>query len=143
MVGEGRIITMARRRHTPEQIIRMLREPTECWARARRSPGCYAPRGLVDEYTLQALAMRVRRSYNADEVVTVIVIERLVAERGPPRAEGTTIFEFSDLVLEETGVREGRRFRNASKLSGLPHHKILDEFDFAFSPSSTPARPRT
>jgi putative transposase len=26
MVGEGRIITMARRRHTPEQIIRTLRE---------------------------------------------------------------------------------------------------------------------
>ena len=26
MVGEGRIITMARRRHTPEQIIRKLRE---------------------------------------------------------------------------------------------------------------------
>jgi putative transposase len=26
MVGEGRIITIARRRHTPEQIIRKLRE---------------------------------------------------------------------------------------------------------------------
>src|SRR5579884_3754184 len=26
MLGEGRIITMARRRHTPEQIIRKLRE---------------------------------------------------------------------------------------------------------------------
>jgi putative transposase len=26
MVGEGRIITMARRRHTPEQIVRKLRE---------------------------------------------------------------------------------------------------------------------
>jgi putative transposase len=26
MLGEGRIITMARRRHTPEQIVRKLRE---------------------------------------------------------------------------------------------------------------------
>ncbi len=53
------------------------------------------------------------------------------------RAEGTTMgyLEFLDLVLEEeTGVREGRRFRNALKLSGLPHHKSLDDFDFAFQP---------
>jgi putative transposase len=26
MLGEGRIVTMARRRHTPEQIVRKLRE---------------------------------------------------------------------------------------------------------------------
>jgi DNA replication protein DnaC len=43
--------------------------------------------------------------------------------------------DFLDLALEEElGVREGRRFRNALKLSGLPHHKGLDEFDFAFQP---------
>ena len=43
--------------------------------------------------------------------------------------------EFIDLLLEEeVGVREGRRFRNALKLSGLPHHKGLDTFDFAFQP---------
>ena len=43
--------------------------------------------------------------------------------------------EFLDLVLvEETGVRDGRRFRNALKLSGLPHHKTVDDFDFAFQP---------
>ena len=43
--------------------------------------------------------------------------------------------DFLDLVLEEeVGVREGRRFRNALKLSGLPHHKGLDGFDFAFQP---------
>ena len=43
--------------------------------------------------------------------------------------------ELLDLVLEEElGVREGRRFVNALKLSGLPHHKGLDEFDFAFQP---------
>jgi DNA replication protein DnaC len=43
--------------------------------------------------------------------------------------------DFLDLVLEEeVGLREGRRFRNALKLSGLPHHKGLDGFDFAFQP---------
>ncbi|MBA3488628.1 MAG: ATP-binding protein [Longispora sp.] len=43
--------------------------------------------------------------------------------------------DFVDLLLEEElGQREGRRFRNALKLSGLPHHKTLDEFDFAFQP---------
>ena len=43
--------------------------------------------------------------------------------------------DFLDLLLEEeVGVREGRRFHNALKLSGLPHHKGLDAFDFAFQP---------
>ncbi|HKH54025.1 MAG TPA: ATP-binding protein [Propionibacteriaceae bacterium] len=43
--------------------------------------------------------------------------------------------DFVDLLLEEElGLREGRRFRNALKLSGLPYHKTLDEFDFAFQP---------
>jgi hypothetical protein len=53
------------------------------------------------------------------------------------RAEQQTMgyLDFLDLVLEEeVGVREGRRFRNALKLSGLPHHKGLDTFDFAFQP---------
>jgi DNA replication protein DnaC len=59
-------------------------------------------------------------------------LEALVA-----RAEQQTMgyLDFLDLVLEEeVGVREGRRFRNALKLSGLPHHKGLDAFDFAFQP---------
>jgi DNA replication protein DnaC len=53
------------------------------------------------------------------------------------RAEADTMgyLEFVDLLLgEEVGLREGRRFRAALKLSGLPHHKGLDEFDFAFQP---------
>ena len=53
------------------------------------------------------------------------------------RAEASTMgyLEFLDFVLEEeSGLREGRRFRNALKLSGLPHHKTLDEFDFSFQP---------
>jgi DNA replication protein DnaC len=53
------------------------------------------------------------------------------------RAEQASMgyLEFVDLALEEeVGLREGRRFRNALKLSGLPHHKGLDAFDFAFQP---------
>lgn len=53
------------------------------------------------------------------------------------RAEASQMgyLDFVDLLLEEElGLREGRRFRNALKLSGLPHHKTLDEFDFAFQP---------
>ena len=50
-------------------------------------------------------------------------------------------FEFLDAVLEEeVGTREGRRFRNALKLSGLPHHKSLDEFDFSFQPKLDPRK---
>jgi DNA replication protein DnaC len=50
-------------------------------------------------------------------------------------AEQMGYLDFVDLLLEEElGLREGRRFRNALKLSGLPHHKTIDEFDFAFQP---------
>src|SRR5215218_6566463 len=51
--------------------------------------------------------------------------------------------DFLDSLLEEElGLREGRRFRNALKLSGLPHHKTLDEFDFAFQPDLDPRKVR-
>jgi DNA replication protein DnaC len=61
------------------------------------------------------------------------------------RAEGEQLgyLDFLDLVLEEElGLRESRRFRNALKLSGLPHHKTLDEFDFAFQPDLEPRKIR-
>lgn len=49
--------------------------------------------------------------------------------------------EFLDLVLEsEVGVLEGRRYASRLKLSGLPHHKTLDEFDIAFQPTLDPKR---
>ena len=63
------------------------------------------------------------------------------AETLAERAETTKLgyLEFLDLIFEEEiGMREGRRFRNALKLSGLPHHKTLDEFDFAFQPELDP-----
>ena len=51
--------------------------------------------------------------------------------------------DFVDLLFEEeVGLREGRRFRNALELSGLPHHKTFDQFDFAFQPGLTPAELR-
>lgn len=49
--------------------------------------------------------------------------------------------EFLDLVLEdELGVLESRRYRSRLKLSALPHHKTLDEFDPAFQPELDPKR---
>jgi DNA replication protein DnaC len=49
--------------------------------------------------------------------------------------------DFLDLVLaEEAGVRDGRRFRSALRLSKLPHHKELDAFDFAFQPDLDPRK---
>jgi DNA replication protein DnaC len=53
------------------------------------------------------------------------------------RAERATL----DLVLEsEVGVLEGRRYASRLKLSALPHHKTLDEFDAAFQPELDPKR---
>jgi IstB-like ATP binding protein len=50
-------------------------------------------------------------------------------------AEQMGYLDLVDLLLEEElGLREGRRFRNALKLSRLPHYKTLDEFDLAFQP---------
>lgn len=46
--------------------------------------------------------------------------------------------DFSNLVLsEELAVRDDRRFRTGLRISKLPHHKTLDDYDF-----SSPARAR-
>lgn len=56
-------------------------------------------------------------------------------------AEQLGYWDFLDLVLgEEVELREQRRFRNALKLSGLPHHKTLTEFDYTFQPDLEPRR---
>ena len=56
-------------------------------------------------------------------------------------AEQLGYFDFLDLVLgEEVELREQRRFRNALKLSGLPHHKTLAEFDYTFQSDLEPRR---
>ena len=52
--------------------------------------------------------------------------------------------DFLDLVLEEElGVREGRRFRNALKLSGLPTTRPSTSSTSPSSPTSTPAESAT
>ena len=67
-------------------------------------------------------------------------ISELVARA---EADKMGYLDFLDLLLgEELGIREGRRFRNALKLSGLPHHKTLEEFDFTFQPDLEPRKVR-
>ena len=79
---------------------------------------------LSDRIRANAERLRLQHLSEASETL----LSRAEADRMGYR-------EFLDLALEEeVGVREGRRFRNALKLSGLPHHKGLDEFDFAFQP---------
>ncbi|MDQ1033532.1 DNA replication protein DnaC [Streptomyces umbrinus] len=46
-----------------------------------------------------------------------------------------------DLVLsEELAVKDDRRFRQGLRLSRLPHHKTLDDYDFAFQPDLDPRK---
>jgi DNA replication protein DnaC len=62
---------------------------------------------------------------------------------GRAEADQLGYLQLLDLVLEEeVGLREGRRFRNALNLSGLPHRKSLEEFDFAFQPDLDPRKVR-
>jgi DNA replication protein DnaC len=43
--------------------------------------------------------------------------------------------DFLDLILgEEAAAKDDRRFASALHVSGLPHHKTIDDFDFAFQP---------
>jgi DNA replication protein DnaC len=51
--------------------------------------------------------------------------------------------DFLDLVLEEElAVREERRFRHALRLSKMPHHKTLEEYDFSYQPELDPRKVR-
>ena len=57
--------------------------------------------------------------------------------------ESMGYLEFLDLVLEEElAVRDERRFRTGLRLSKLPHHKTLDDYDFAFQPDLDPRKVR-
>ena len=50
-------------------------------------------------------------------------------------AEQLGYLDFLDLIVEEElGIRDGRRFRQGLRLSKLPHHKTLEEFEFSFQP---------
>jgi transposase InsO family protein len=80
--------TCKRRRFTTGQAARLrATRPNEVWAfdcqfdetsDRRRIKLC----NIVDEYTREALAIRVARNCTAEDVITIL--ERLVAERGAP-----------------------------------------------------------
>lgn len=64
-----------------------------------------------------------------------------LAKRADTAALG--YLDFLDLVLEEElAVRDERRFRSGLRLSKLPHHKTLDDYDFAFQPDLDPRKVR-
>src|SRR6266511_1800712 len=108
-----------------------------------RPPGYWSPTALWPPTTMpvvspeasmsELVATRIREHAERLHLANLTSnLDALVA-----RAEQATMgyLDFLDLLLEEeVGVREGRRFHNALKLSGLPHHKGLDGFDFAFQP---------
>lgn len=51
--------------------------------------------------------------------------------------------DFLDLVLEEeAAVREERRLRHALRISKMPHHKTLDDYDFSYQPELDPRKVR-
>jgi DNA replication protein DnaC len=87
----------------------------------------------------ELISERIRR--NARELKLYGLVD--TADELVDRAEAGKLGyrEFLDLVLEsEVGVLEGRRYASRLKLSGLPHHKTLDEFDAAFQPELDPKR---
>jgi len=87
----------------------------------------------------ELISERIRR--NARELKLYGLAE--TADELVDRAEAGKLGyrEFLDLVLEsEVGVLEGRRYASRLKLSGLPHHKTLDEFDISFQPELDPKR---
>ncbi|MGW6263572.1 IS21-like element helper ATPase IstB [Streptomyces sp. NPDC055085] len=54
---------------------------------------------------------------------------------------GLSHLDFLDLVLsEELAVRDDRRFRQGLRLSKLPHHKTLDDYDFSFQSDLDPRK---
>ena len=82
---------------------------------------------------------RIREA--ADRLGLTHLPDHVTALVARAEAEQLGYFDFLDLVLgEEVELREQRRFRNALKLSGLPHHKTLAEFDYAFQPDLEPRR---
>ncbi len=83
---------------------------------------------------IRAHALKLGLSHLAESVEVLLA-----------RAEADQLgyLQLLDLLLEdEVGLREGRRFRNALNLSGLPHRKNLDDFDFSFQPDLDPRKVR-
>ncbi|MGH3098861.1 MAG: ATP-binding protein [Streptosporangiales bacterium] len=78
---------------------------------------------------------RTRITTHATKLGLSRLAEQVTDLASRAEAEQMGYLDFLDLVLEdELGVRESRRYQNMLRLSGLPHHKSLDEFNFAFQP---------
>lgn len=87
----------------------------------------------------ELLTERIRR--NASELKLHGIAEAADELVGRAEEEGLGYREFLDLLLEsEVGVLEGRRYESRLRLSGLPHHKTLDQFDASFQPELDPKR---
>lgn len=87
----------------------------------------------------ELIGERIRR--NAAELKLVALAENL--DDLIARAEEAQLGyrELLDLLLEEeVGALEGRRYASRLKLSGLPHHKTLADFEIAFQPELDPKR---
>lgn len=49
--------------------------------------------------------------------------------------------DFLDLVMEEEhAVKEERRVRHALRVSKMPHHKSIDDYDFSYQPTLDPRK---
>ncbi|MFD9330405.1 IS21-like element helper ATPase IstB [Streptomyces sp. NPDC060065] len=71
---------------------------------------------------------------------TAISLEHLI-QRADAGKMG--YLDFLDLALsEELAIRDDRRFHTALRLSRLPHHRTLDEYDFSFQPDLDPRKIR-
>jgi DNA replication protein DnaC len=82
----------------------------------------------------ELVSNRIRR--HADKLGLSHLGENLTELAARADAAQLGYLDFLDQLLEdEVGEKESRRFRNALRLSGLPHHRGLDEFDFAFQPA--------
>lgn len=82
---------------------------------------------------MELISERIRR--NARELKLCGAVE--TADELVDRAEQSKLGyrEFLDLILQsEVGVLEGRRYASPLKLSALPHHQTLDEFDVSSHP---------
>ncbi|WAX81039.1 ATP-binding protein [Streptomyces sp. KMM 9044] len=67
--------------------------------------------------------------------------EALAEHVGRADAGQMAYLDFLDLVLEEElAVREERRFRHALRVSRLPHHKTIEEYDFSYQPELDPRK---
>ena len=85
---------------------------------------------------IRDLATRLGLTHLTDTITELVVDRAETAQMG--------YLDFVDLLLEEeVGLRDGRRFRNALKLSGLPHHKPWTSSISPFNRAWTPARSAT